>query len=267
MGRNPPSYLGQEDPEILESWIRTFDKLFDVVNCPEDQRVETTVYYLQEEADHWWVMEGPTLKEKEDFDWEMFKVTLRGRFNPEHVKAVKYEEFLHFEQGSIKACKFVHGLHYDAQKLFTAAKFATLNESYDAAAGRSRIQQLHRIALHGPKKMSEGNNSQSSKVQRFNPVVRNDNRNGEMRNPVVGQGVGARGLFSVRNVACPRCGKDHPRTTCGGGSVTCFNCGKPGHRAAVCWYPKMERSHSTTPSQQPRGQFNQAPNRGMGRGN
>ncbi|XP_019198968.1 PREDICTED: uncharacterized protein LOC109192721 [Ipomoea nil] len=228
------------------------------------QRVETVVYYLQEEADHWWVMEGPTLKEKEGFDWKMFKVLLRERFYPEYVEAAKYEEFLHLEQGSMsvqeyhvrfvvlsqfaptiapdeasKAWKFVRGLHYDAQKLFTAAKFATLNEAYDAVADHSRIQQLHRIAMHGPKKKSEGNDSQSSKGHRFNPVARNGNRNGERRNPVIGQGVRGGGLSSVRSVACTRCGRDHPRTTCGGRPVTCFNCGKPGHRAAVFWYPKM----------------------------
>ncbi|XP_019158588.1 PREDICTED: uncharacterized protein LOC109155357 [Ipomoea nil] len=99
--RNPPCFLGQEDPEVLESWIRTFDKLFDVVLCLENQRVEAVVYYLQGEADHWWVMEGPAIQAREGFDWEMFKMVLRERFYPEHVKAAKYEEFLHLEQGSL----------------------------------------------------------------------------------------------------------------------------------------------------------------------
>ncbi|XP_019160932.1 PREDICTED: uncharacterized protein LOC109157531 [Ipomoea nil] len=166
-GRNPPCYLGQEDPEVLESWIRTFDKLFDVVGCPEDQRVEAAVYYLQGEDDHWWVMEGPTVRAREGFDWEMFKMVLRERFYQEYVKAAKYEEFLHLEQGSStvpeyharfvalarftptltpdeasRARKFIRGLHYDAQKSFSAARFATLTEAYNATAGYSRLQQL-----------------------------------------------------------------------------------------------------------------------------
>ncbi|XP_019172807.1 PREDICTED: uncharacterized protein LOC109168222 [Ipomoea nil] len=164
-GRNPPFFLGQEDSEVLESWIRTFDKLFDVVGCPEDQRVEATVYYLQGEADHWWVMEGPAVQAREGFDRGMFKMVLRERFYPEHVKAAKYEEFLHLEQGRLtvqeyharfvalsrfaptlvpdkasRARKFIRGLYYDAQKSFSAARFATLNEAYEAATGYSRIQ-------------------------------------------------------------------------------------------------------------------------------
>nr|GLL33659.1 uncharacterized protein LOC109183675 [Ipomoea trifida] len=39
--RHPPNFLGQEDPIIMEDWIRTFDKLFDAVNCPMEHRVDT----------------------------------------------------------------------------------------------------------------------------------------------------------------------------------------------------------------------------------
>ncbi|XP_019151014.1 PREDICTED: uncharacterized protein LOC109147812 [Ipomoea nil] len=206
-GRNPPCYLGQEDPEVLESWIRMFDKLFDVVGCLENQRVEVTVYYLQGEADHWWIMEGPTVRAREGFDWEMFKMVLRERFYPEHVKAAKYEEFVHLEQGSStvpeyharfvalarfaptlapdeasRARKFIRGLHYDAQKSFSTVRFATLTEAYDAAAGYSRLQPLQRDATQGMKKRNEGVDSQSNKGNRFNPMSRFDNRGGERRN-------------------------------------------------------------------------------------
>ncbi|XP_019175656.1 PREDICTED: uncharacterized protein LOC109170978 [Ipomoea nil] len=212
-GRNPPSYLGQEDPEVLESWIRTFDKLFDVVGCPMDQQVDAAVYYLQGEADHWWVMEEPTAQ---------------------HVKAAKYDEFLHLEQGSSavqeyhacfvalsrfaptlepdeasRARKFIRGLHYDAQKSFSATRFATLIEAYDATAGYSRIQKLHRDSMQGLKKKNEGVDSQLNKGHRFNLTGRYDNRSGERKNLVMRQGVGAGGPPSERGTVCPRCGKDH----------------------------------------------------------
>ncbi|XP_019157161.1 PREDICTED: uncharacterized protein LOC109153740 [Ipomoea nil] len=208
-GRNPPCFLGQEDPEVLEGWIRTFDKLFNVVGCPEDQRVEAAIYYLQGEADHWWVMEGLVVQAREGFDWGMFKTVMRERFYPEHVKAAK-------------ARKFIRGLHFDAQKSFSAARFDTLNEAYEAATGYSRIQQLHRDAMQGMKKKNEGIEAQSNKGHGFNPTGRLDHRGGERRNMTKRQGAGSGGPPREGTSVCLRCGKDHPKTTCGGLPVVCF---------------------------------------------
>ncbi|XP_019184958.1 PREDICTED: uncharacterized protein LOC109179936 [Ipomoea nil] len=241
--------------------------------CPEDQRVEAVVYYLQGEVDHWWVMEGPIVQAREGFDWGMFKMVMRERFYLEHVKAAKYEEFLHLEQGSLtvqeyharfvalsrfaptlvldeasRAHKFIRGLHYDAQKSFSAARFATLNEAYEAAAGYSRIQQLHRDDMQEMKKKNEGMESQSNKGHKFNPMSRTDHRGGERRNMTMRQGAGAGGPPREGISVCPRCGKDHPKTTCGGLPIVCFRCGKPSHRAAICRSPRTEGSHGTIPS-------------------
>ncbi|XP_019159424.1 PREDICTED: uncharacterized protein LOC109156070 [Ipomoea nil] len=176
-GRNPPCFLGQEDPEVLESWIRTFDKLFDVVGCPDDQRVEAAMYYLQGEADHWWVMEGPAVQAREGFDWGMFKMEYHARF----VALSRFALTLVPDEAS-RARKFIRGLRYDAQKSFSAARYATLNEAYEAAAGYSRIQQLHRDAMQGMKKKNEGIKSQTRKGHRFNPTNRLDHRGGERKN-------------------------------------------------------------------------------------
>ncbi|CAH9110628.1 unnamed protein product, partial [Cuscuta europaea] len=99
--RNPPSFLGQEDPIILENWIRTFDKLFDAINCPAEERVDIAVYYLHEEADKWWVNVGLGLRAQPDFTWERFKQALRKRFYPPHVQAENYDKFLHLKQGEM----------------------------------------------------------------------------------------------------------------------------------------------------------------------
>lgn len=45
--RNLPRYAGQEDPIVLENWIRAFDKLLDAVNCPAERHIPAAVYYLE----------------------------------------------------------------------------------------------------------------------------------------------------------------------------------------------------------------------------
>ncbi|XP_019195995.1 PREDICTED: uncharacterized protein LOC109189822 [Ipomoea nil] len=96
----PPTFSGEEDPTILEEWIRTFDKIFKAVGCPEGLQVETASFYLKHEADLWWAHNGPSYKQKPGFNWEALKEHLRERFYPSHIRAAIYEEFLHLKQGA-----------------------------------------------------------------------------------------------------------------------------------------------------------------------
>ncbi|KNA18251.1 hypothetical protein SOVF_072650, partial [Spinacia oleracea] len=43
----PPLYSGEIEPSVLENWLREFDKLIVAVNCPENLRVNSDVYYLR----------------------------------------------------------------------------------------------------------------------------------------------------------------------------------------------------------------------------
>ncbi|XP_031101744.1 uncharacterized protein LOC116005638 [Ipomoea triloba] len=99
-GRNPLIFLGQEDPLVLEEWMRVFDKLFDALNYPTERHVDISIYYLQQRADIWWAAAGPTLRQSPAFGWEDFKDALREKFYPEHVRTAKYDEFLHLRQGN-----------------------------------------------------------------------------------------------------------------------------------------------------------------------
>ena len=50
----PPTYGGEPDPEKLEEWINTFDKLLTIKRCPDERKVEVATYYLTKIADQWW---------------------------------------------------------------------------------------------------------------------------------------------------------------------------------------------------------------------
>ena len=86
-GQHPPFFAGEEDPVILEEWIRALDKILEVVECPPGRQVEMASFYLKEEADLWWVHGGLVMRQEPDFGWETFKDRLRARFYPAHVKA------------------------------------------------------------------------------------------------------------------------------------------------------------------------------------
>ena len=57
---NPQVYDGNFDPVELEDWIRKMEKIFAMVEVPEEKKVNTGTFYLIIEADIWW----STIKDK-----------------------------------------------------------------------------------------------------------------------------------------------------------------------------------------------------------
>ncbi|MQM14926.1 hypothetical protein Taro_047861, partial [Colocasia esculenta] len=50
----PPSFKGESDPLIAESWMRETEKIFRAIRCPDEDKVTLATYMLQERADVWW---------------------------------------------------------------------------------------------------------------------------------------------------------------------------------------------------------------------
>ncbi|XP_019173255.1 PREDICTED: uncharacterized protein LOC109168731 [Ipomoea nil] len=236
-GHRPSVFAGLEDPVLLEEWIRSLDKIFAVVGCLDDLRVELATFYFSHEANLWWVHEGPTWLEEPGFDWSALKDKLGERFYPSHVRAAMYEEFLHLQQGSstvveyhkrflelaryarmlvptelAKVEKFVAGLNYEARKALMVNGPKTLNEAYLSAADLYRVQQLQRGSNELARKRSEGSGSQSFKRTRQDFRAR----------PAPSQPQGpARTDFGERGrpFGCKRCGKDHIGKDCQGNAL------------------------------------------------
>ncbi|MQL75014.1 hypothetical protein Taro_007382 [Colocasia esculenta] len=50
----PPSFKGESDPLLAESWMREIEKIFQAIRCAKDDKVTLATYMLQERADVWW---------------------------------------------------------------------------------------------------------------------------------------------------------------------------------------------------------------------
>ncbi|XP_019192768.1 PREDICTED: uncharacterized protein LOC109187077 [Ipomoea nil] len=90
-GHRPPVFAGEEDPVLLEEWIRSLDNIFAVVGCPDDRRVELATFYFSHEADLWWVHEGPACQEEPGFDWSALKDKLRESFKGDPMSSLGRE--------------------------------------------------------------------------------------------------------------------------------------------------------------------------------
>ncbi|MQM17176.1 hypothetical protein Taro_050143 [Colocasia esculenta] len=50
----PPSFKGESQPLLVESWMREIEKIFRAIRCVEEDKVTLATYMLQERADVWW---------------------------------------------------------------------------------------------------------------------------------------------------------------------------------------------------------------------
>ena len=75
----PSFFKEQTGPIFLESWIRDFNKIFGVVNCPEDMKVGQVVLYLKDEADLWWKKNRNRIYVVEGFNWDSFIAAIREK--------------------------------------------------------------------------------------------------------------------------------------------------------------------------------------------
>jgi len=49
---NPPGFNGGYNPDSAQNWIREIEKIFQVMTCPEGQKVAFPTYTLVEEAEY-----------------------------------------------------------------------------------------------------------------------------------------------------------------------------------------------------------------------
>ncbi|MQL94303.1 hypothetical protein Taro_026955 [Colocasia esculenta] len=47
---SPPSFKGERDPLLAESWLREIEKIFRTIRCADDDRVTLVTYMLQDQG-------------------------------------------------------------------------------------------------------------------------------------------------------------------------------------------------------------------------
>ncbi|MQL82129.1 hypothetical protein Taro_014598 [Colocasia esculenta] len=83
----PPSFKGESDSLMAESWLRETEKIFRAIRCPDEDKVTLATYMLQERADVWWSSLLRTRFEDRavDVTWDAFVRLFRAKFVPEHI--------------------------------------------------------------------------------------------------------------------------------------------------------------------------------------
>ena len=66
-----PVFEGEADPLQVEGWLLQIEKILDVMNFPEEQKVSFSYFMFQKEAEHWWRAVKNSVKDKgEQIIWD-----------------------------------------------------------------------------------------------------------------------------------------------------------------------------------------------------
>src|SRR5262249_1780871 len=103
----PPSFKGESNPDVAESWIRETEKIFRAIRCPKEDKVNLAAFTLQDRADVWWTSSLRTVfQNRVDIAWDEFLAVFREKFFPRHVQDQMVQEFLSLTQGSMSVMEY-----------------------------------------------------------------------------------------------------------------------------------------------------------------
>ena len=90
---------------LLKEWVRQMEKIFDVVEVPDNGCVDIGAFYLTAQANIWRRVVKPTFQNSEA-TWSQFSEALHTKFYPMHLQKQKQKEFLPLRQGNLPMIEY-----------------------------------------------------------------------------------------------------------------------------------------------------------------
>jgi hypothetical protein len=272
-----PVYEGSLDAEELLDWIRALETYFDYEDIEEDKKVRHAVMKLKGHAALWWdeLQADRRSKGKQKIkSWDRMIAKMKAKFIPrdyqitlfrrmqnlrQNMMTVKEytEEFYrlniragHRESDDEKVARYLNGLRYDIQDELSMVTIRTVEDAYQMALkaeeklsrkqgqrGRGRSQprgktiaqeitQKPREDWKRPQEKAEKGGTSQQRQQHVEPRRQQDDQQS--------------GGYADANTFPRTRGRGRGR----GGIITCFTCGKDGHKAIDCPDRKMDRSEA-----------------------
>ncbi|XP_073291056.1 uncharacterized protein [Primulina huaijiensis] len=238
--------LGDADPEVNQSWLKSVETQHRLLEVPEALRVDVTVPFLEDRAGKWWEAISPAMTAAGPITWQQFREVFLKQYYPAEFRLQKLSEFENLTQTP------------DMSVVEYTSQFNALG-SYPPAIMADEALKLHRfkkglnswiqsaLAVYQPDnfpdlmgvairaetdiRRREGENKNKC------PHIGQSSQSGQkLRKPNQSGGL-ASGQPSTANYQgpkpCPTCHFKHTGE-CRRTNGVCFGCGKAGHRIAEC---------------------------------
>jgi hypothetical protein len=260
-----PVYEGNLDVEELLDWIRALDTYFDYEYIEEDKKVRHAVTRLKGHATLWWdeLQADRSCQGKQKIkSWDRMIAKMKAKFIPrdyqislfrkmqnlrQKLMTVKEytEEFYrlnirvgHRESNDEKVARYMNGLRYEIQDEISMATIRTVEDAYQMALKveekLSRKQGQRGQGRSQPRgKAVAQDKYQKPKEEWKKPQGKFERGGTSQRGPYAeqqGQQNEQRGGYADNNRFPHTRGRGRGQ----GGVITCFTCGKNGHKSFDC---------------------------------
>ncbi|TYK04684.1 gag-protease polyprotein [Cucumis melo var. makuwa] len=87
-----------DNPTKTQMWLTSIEKIFRYMKCPDNQKVQCVVFFLEDRGTAWWqtterMLGGDVSK----ITWEQFEERFYAKIFSANVKYAKQQEFLNLE--------------------------------------------------------------------------------------------------------------------------------------------------------------------------
>ncbi|MQL86794.1 hypothetical protein Taro_019326 [Colocasia esculenta] len=240
---NPPRFSGSPDPDEAENWKDETERIFQVMQCTNREKVVLATFQFTKDARAWWKATSAHLPNVGELEWARFLEIFWGKYFSERVKEKKAAEFAALKQKGMSVAEYeaqfarlvVYAPHSLGTERLKANRFMDglrpmfierlephNIQTYTEMVQRAQLVEDTMAKVEG---MRGKDNSKPVFVKKGAPnnapTFRNNNiNNNNNKRPNVGRDVTGdkrvkmEGRLLVEN---------------------CKFCDKPGHRAEECW--------------------------------
>ncbi|XP_063946136.1 uncharacterized protein LOC135151548 [Daucus carota subsp. sativus] len=219
---DPPIFKGDLDLHVANTWIKEMEKVIEIFECLDEQKVKFATHFLRGEAVFWW----DTVKQTEDcstMTWTRFKELFFDKYFPTCMKNEMEMKFLGLKQEGMSVSKYL-------SKFLELSRFAP--HQVNTEVRKSRIAEREYEA-----RTQFFNNKKRGRETEFsvNLGYKKDNKKFQKTKK---EGFG--GYDRKTTIPeCKKCGLKHGGDICYRADGLCYNCGERGHIATQCPKPKV----------------------------
>ncbi|XP_058762021.1 uncharacterized protein LOC131635417 [Vicia villosa] len=96
---NPPIFEGGYGPDKARAWMKEMERIFQVLNCTDVQKVRFSTHMLMKGAENWWSNTRQRFDEEgTEITWALFRRVFLGNYFPEDVRGKKGVRFLELKR-------------------------------------------------------------------------------------------------------------------------------------------------------------------------